>query len=776
MFVKMLRKDISRNKALSVTLCLFIILASTLVAGALQIISEISGAMDAFYEQAKPIHYMQMVSGDVDQKAIDEFSAKHELVQAQQTVELLGIDNSCLYYGDNPEAYADSVMENSFVTQSSTFDFLLDENNRPASIGPGQVGAPVYAVDAYGLAVGDKISIKDGSFEMHFTVACFIRDSQMNASLVSSKRFLINEADYERLRANTGEPEYLIEFLLTDRSKTGEFDADYLAANLPSGITITYSVLQLMNAMTGGLSAVVLILAGLLLIVAALICLRFTILATLEEEYREIGVMKAIGLAPSHIGKLYRAKYFVLGALSCAIGFLLSLAFSELFTQSVSLYMGKAALSAWKLLLPLLGVLFVFALIAGFCSFVLRRLRKVSVVDAIRGTNAAGAGNRRVLSLHKSRFPNVNILLGVRDAINRLRNYGTPLVVFALCTFLIVVPVNFLNTLRSPEFIGYTGVGLCDVLITLRHSENMEERYALVLETVAADEDVSLCAGRVTANYRTLTAGGKYENISIQSGDFSLFAIPYLEGGAPTTETEIALSLINAREYGKTVGDSMEVLVGDEPVRLTVCGIYQDLTNGGKSAQAHLPYQPDKVLWYTVVLDFTKTADIAQKTTGYSELFAPAKVTGIEGYRSQTFASTIEQLKAVTLAVSAFSLVVGAGVTALFLKLILAKDRRHIQIMKGLGFTSAHIRTQYLAAVALSLFAGLLLGTVAANTVGELLVGALMGTLGAGKISFVVSPLQAFVICPALLMAAVTATTLLSTRAIRQCGNYMATE
>lgn len=517
MLTKMLRKDIGRNKAITIILCLFVTLAAMLFAGAFSIISEMIGAMDDFYDKASPLHYMQMVAGAIDQKALDDFSKNSKLVQTQQTLETLGIDNGNIYYGDNSEPYANSVMENSFVTQSPYFDFLLDENNRLVSVGPGQIAAPLYAMDAFGLQLGDSLSVKDGGFEMSFTVVCFVRDSQMNHSLVSSKRFVVSAEDYDRLKAHTGEIEYLIEFQLTDLSKTGEFDAEYLAAGLPSGVAITFSMIQLMNAMTGGLAAVIFILAGFLLIVIALVCLRFTIMAALEEEYREIGVMKAIGLAPKKIGELYKMKYYLLGAVSCLIGFMLSFVFSSLFTQSVTLYMGKAAVSVWTFLLPLLGALAVFAMMIGSCTVVLRRIRKVSVVEAIRGTDSNGKQGRKAFPVYKGRFRSVNISIGTRDVVNRLQSYVMPIFVFTLCAFLMVVPVNFLNTLQSPDFVGYTGVGYCEAVITLRYSDDIDERYAMVLDTLADDKDVSAYASRVTANYKVQNLDGKYENISIQN-------------------------------------------------------------------------------------------------------------------------------------------------------------------------------------------------------------------------------------------------------------------
>ena len=774
MFIKMLKKDIGKNKGINMTLFLFITLAAMLAAGACGIVAEIISSTDAFFEKSKPLHYMQMVTGEVDQKAINAFSEAHELVKEQQTLALLGIDNNYIYYGDNPEPYSGSNMENLFVPQSPKFDFLLDENNSVIKVEPGQIAAPIYAIDAYGLKKGDLIYIKRGNFEMQFTVIDFARDSQMNASLISSKRFLVNEKDYDRLRANIGEVEYIIEFLLTDPAKTGAFETDYLAAGLPSGIAITLPIIQMMNGMTVGLSVAVLVLASVMLIVIALVCLRFTVLTTLEEEYREIGVMKAIGLPPRLIAKLYKLKYYFLGTGACALGFLLSLAFSPLFTEGVALYMGKAEGSLLVFFLPMFGSLLVFAIIVGYCSSVFKKMRKISVVEAIRGTNAKRSG--KAFSIHKLHFGNINLSLGARDVFNRLRDYKTPIIVFTLCVFLIIVPMNFLNTLNAPSFIGYTGVGDCDALITLRYSGDIQERYNTVLSTLSADTDVAAYSERVTANYKTINPDGAYVNVSIQNGDFTKFPLPYAKGRAPVTDGEIALSLLNTREFIKNVGDNMEVMIDGMTYKLTVCGIYQDLTNGGKSAQANLPYKQENVLWYAVSLKFTEDADTILKIDAYNELFAPAKVISIERYQSETLASTVGEFENMTMVAFAVSIAVAILITALYIKMILSKDKGQITIMKGLGFNSSHIQSQYITALVLCLIIGTVFGTVAANTLGEGLIGLIMSAIGVSKISFVINPVFSFIICPAALLTAVILTILLSARAIQKCGNYIISE
>ena len=771
MFTKMLKKDIVKNKGINITLLLFIILAATLVAGAFSIIAETIGSMNTFLDKSKPLHYMQQgITSHVDQSEIDKFSKSNDLVDQQQTLEMLGIDNNYIYYGDNPEPYSNSVMENLFTTQSPKFDFLLDENNKIIKVNPGEIAAPLYAIDNYGLKAGDNIYIKYGDFEMEFVVKCFARDSQMNASLVSSKRFLVNESDYEILKANVGEVEYIIEFLLTDASKTSEFSAAYNHAGLPVGIEITLPIIKMMNAMTSGLPALALIMASLLLILIAMLCLRFTIMTTLEEEYREIGVMKAIGVKPKLIAKLYRSKYIMISAAACFAGFLLALVLSSLFTESVSLYMGKSDSGILKFFLPLAGAALVFAIITNYCSRVMKKLRGISVVDAIRGTFAV-SNAKKLFPVHKFKI-DTNLTLGLRDVVNRLRDYKMPILVFIMCAFLVIVPTNFLNTLKDPSFIGYTGIGECDAIITLRYTGDIEQRFSAVMNALKNDGDVSLYSERITASYKTINPDNELISIGIQNGDFTKFAVPYLSGKPPVAENEIALSLLNSKELDAKVGDTVKIIDGNKTYLLTVSGIYQDITNGGKSAQAHIEYKQENVLWYSVYVNFN-AVDAAAKIDKYNKLFAPAKVTGVEDYMSQTLNSTINQFESVTVVVSIISIIVAILITVLFIKMLLSKDKGQITIMKGLGFNSKHIKKQYISAMILCLITGVTIGVVLALTLGESFIGLLMSALGASKISFVIEPIMSFIVCPLSLLISITITTLLSSKAIKKFGNYI---
>lgn len=86
-------------------------------------------------------------------------------------------------------------------------------------------------------------------------IACFAeRHAQMNSMMASSKRFLVNETDYEAVKADgNAEEEYLIEFVLHDGTDTNSFGTSYAAEGLyADGPVITRPLIRMMNAMSDG--------------------------------------------------------------------------------------------------------------------------------------------------------------------------------------------------------------------------------------------------------------------------------------------------------------------------------------------------------------------------------------------------------------------------------------------------------------------------------------------------------------------------------------------
>ncbi|GIP30320.1 ABC transporter permease [Paenibacillus sp. J23TS9] len=756
MYYRIIRNDMLKSKVITLATMIFVSAAAMLVSLAAILVVNLSGALDMLMTQAKTPHFIQMHSGEVNTARLASFAEQNRNVDEFQVAEFLNIDGARIILGDR--SLTNSVQDNGFSIQNEKFDFLLDLDGNIIHVSDGELYVPISYMQDHTAKIGDKAFVSG----KEFTVAGFLRDSQMNSALASSKRFLLSTHDYAEIK-NLGSTEYLIEFRLKDMSALGAFETAYASAGLEAnGPTITYPLLKMLNALSDGMMIAVILLVSVLIVAIALMCIRFTLLAKIEEDYRAIGVMKAIGLRVSDIKHIYLAKYAAIAAVGSVIGYALSLMFKGLLLENIRLYMGDSEHSSLAPLFGLIGILLIFLAMMAYVNGVLRRFRTLSAAEAIRcGTSSETSAGTKRLRLSGNRWFNTNVFLGIKDVLSRKKLYATMLVVLVISSFIMIVPQNLYNTISSKSFIQYMGIGTYDMRMDVQQTDHISAKTSEIENSMKNDSAISKYVVLTTKTFKVKTENGSEENIKIELGDHSVFPIYYSKGRAPAAETEIALSALNADELSKKVGEHMTLITEGAEKTLTVSGIYSDITNGGKTAKAIFADNTADMMWSVICAELSDQSLVDQKTSEYKNRFAFAKVSDIDEFVAQTFGSTISSVKKASFASIVVALVITLLITLLFMKLLIAKDRYSIAVLKALGFTNSDIRAQYISRSVFVLIVGIILGTVLANTLGELLAGAVISSFGASTFTFAIHPLSAYLLIPFMMIGSVLIATII---------------
>lgn len=755
---KIIQRDIAGNKAVSFLTVLFITAAAMLLSLAGILVTNLFGSIDRLMADAKTPHFMQMHTGDVDFEELEAFAEGNSAVEDFQVLEFLNVGGEKIRLGENSLAL--SVQDNGFSVQSSRFDFLLDGNNRPAQPKDGELWVPVCYNRDYTVQAGDKAVINGKTF----VVTGFVRDSQMNSTLASSKRFVVSAGDYAQLK-EVGSVEYLIEFRLKDLSDLSEFESAYSASQMPAnGPTLSWPLFRMISAVSDGIMIAVILLVSVIVILIALLCIRFTLLAKIEDDYREIEVMKAVGIRVSDIQSIYLAVYAVLAAAGCIMGFLLSLALRGPLQESIRANLGESGNDGLSFLLGMAGTLLLFFFILFFIRRILKRFRRISPVQAIRqGSEQENVRGGKSLRLSKNRWLSANLFLAVKDIAARKRLYLTMLFVIILACFIMVVPQNLYHTISDSSFVTYLGVGRCDLRMDIQQTEELEEKAGSVGEYLKRDSAVETYAVFVTELFDQEQEDGTTEQIKVELGNHGAFPLQYVDGKLPSRDSDIALSVLYAEEMDKKVGDKMILLTDKGEKQLTVCGIYSDITNGGKTAKAAFQPGTREAAWSTVCVNLKQPGVLAEKTEEYSRKFPYAKVSGMEDYVTQTFGQTLRAVRTASVGAGFVAVVVTLLVILLFMKLLTAKDRYSIAVLKSVGFTGSDISRQYIWRSVLVVILGILLGSVLAGTLGERIAGAAISSLGAAAFQFTEDPLSSFVLSPVVLLFTALAATIAGT-------------
>ena len=217
-----------------------------------------------------------------------------------------------------------------------------------------------------------------------------------------------------------------------------------------------------------------------------------------------------------------------------------------------------------------------------------------------------------------------------------------------------------------------------------------------------------------TKTFRVKLADGSEERLKIELGDHSVFPLAYAKGHAPAAENEIAISVLNASEMGKTVGDVITLVIDGRETTLTVCGTYSDVTNGGKTAKAIFSAASADTMWSVITAELADPALLDEKIAEYADGFAFAKVSDIDDFIRQTYGGTISAIGKASYAAIGVALTLTVLITLLFMRMLVAKDRYAIAVMKAFGFTNADIQAQYVTRSVFVLIVGMVLGTLLA--------------------------------------------------------------
>ena len=466
MLTRLLKADLARGAVVATTLTALIALAATLMSAGTSLVVDSLSATSRLSTQAKLPDLVQMHAGTVDSETIDQWAATRSDIADHEVIKTLPVPRQELTI--NGRNQSESYREPAFVTSPEHLDLLLDDQGNPVDPRPGEVVLPIHYRAIEAADVGDTVTVTAGGRTTTLKVVGFARDAQMNAAMITSKRLVVSPEDFSALEQQISKPESLIEFTLAGSARPGTVINSYKEAGLPSnGINISASMIQLMNSLNTMLIVAVALVVAIVLAVVAILALRYTVLAAIESDLAQIAVLKAIGAPHSRIRSLYVIKYLTLSAVGATVGYAAGQPLAAQLEAPTTLYLGTPPRTIWSVGIPILTVLVLAAIIVGFTWLSLRRIGRISTIEALHsGTSASLRPRRQRWRLSSVRRLPVQVWLGAREALRP--SNALLLGVLALCTFTMVLPTNVSTTLSNPQIATYLGVGQADLRIDVR--------------------------------------------------------------------------------------------------------------------------------------------------------------------------------------------------------------------------------------------------------------------------------------------------------------------
>lgn len=733
MLKNLIWNDVRQNKLMSAAAVFFMSISAALLILTALLLTNLLGTIENLMDKAVVPDLLQMHAGAVNEEALDCFAQSRSEVKDWQLGRFLNLDNSRLILGGHN--MIDSTQDNGLSVQSGRFDFMLGMDGELPEVLPGEVYVPVCYRAKYALEVGDELTVGDE----RLTIAGFIRDAQMNAMMASSKRFLVNAADYERLSIQ-GQEEYLIEFLLKDGADLSAFQTAYADNGLPAnGPSITRPLIRMINALSDGMMIFILFLVSVIVLLISLLCIRFILSIQMERDRREVGMLKALGVGRRDIRRIYFAKYLLFSAAGALLGLAVALIAKEPMSRQLRELYGTAEQGAAMAIIAVLAALLTESIILFSIRHSLRKTDGMSALDALFQPQK----KRRIWTQY--------ILIGA---------------VTAACTFLMLVPSNLYNTISDASFVTYMGIGSGELRIDVRQRDDINgvtDQLATVLERDTRVEKYTVLK---TCSCPAILPDGSRVNMTVEAGNHLAFPVSYSAGTAPASEGEIALSALNAEELGLAVGDTLRLTVDGIESEYRVCSVYSDITNGGKTAKIGDVEIKTPVIWSVLYLSLKPNVDEEAWMEQYRAM--GVDIVNISDYVQDTYTQTISQLQLASRVIIGIGVAVIAVVLALFSRLIVEQNRYSISLRKALGFTGGECEREYFVGAMSPAVAGAAAGLLLGCFCGEALCALVLKSFGADGFRFVINPAQVLAAIPSIVLGAAALAIWVGVTGIRQ--------
>ena len=764
MYLNILKRDLKRKKTMNVILLIFVLLSAMFMASSVNNIMAVTTGLDTFFDKAGMADHYVLAYDDENNSLEKAFDNLDDTIEYRREE---------LFYsmGSNVEVNGEILKDLDKVSLVMSVDereltYFSPDNKEITQVEKGKAYVSGQFASKANLEVGDKFTLIIGDHRLELEYIGRAKDALLGSDFMGNARFILNDSDYKYLaedeKAKSGAGSvYYITATDTDavESAIGESGSILLSAD-NSTVKTTYIMSMIVAAL--------LLIVSLFLIIVSFVVLKHTIGFTIAEEFREIGVMKAIGLNNSSIRALYLIKYFAITLVGAAIGFALSIPFSEFMLKSVStsMYLG----SENSIMVGFLCSVAVVLITLFFCWRSTKKIKKLSPVDAVRnGQTGERFRKKSLMHLKKSKLSSTTFL-AANDITSAPKKYSIITVVFSILILLVMILANTANTLNSEKLLFLLGCTESDVYFT-NPDISMEILNPDVDTQVLIDDEIAEIEKTLKENNipgsvhmettysTTVIVDGEKSGVIFQHcPDTKASDYTYGEGVAPENENEVALSYLTAEKLGVGVGDKITIVAGEEEHECMVTALFQTFQQLGTVCRLHEDFDVSELSTsgaFFFQIDFDDNpdeAEIENRIEKIKEIYDTNQAFNCADFVKDCTgaADTINSVKNMLLIIV---LLVVILVAVLMERSFISAEKSEIALMKAIGFSNKSIIWHHtlrfaLVAVASSVFAGLLCIPLT-----KLAMDPIMKVMGAvSGVSYEIAPLEIFGLYPAILV------------------------
>lgn len=651
----------------------------------------------------------------------------------------------------NGKSNSNSVMLE--VYDPADLDFrILDETGSgyiesPELLKEGEMYLPVCYSTSFQCKVGEKITFKTMKRTVTYTVKGFFEDPFMGSSMMGVKTLLVSDADMEAMRKSIQEKtaDSFSEGMLLNIFRKENSNLSYLefqqALNMDTGVTgyawlsmgtgqaIGY-MLILINIFSGSLFVFII-----LLLIITMIIMNHSIGSSIEMEYVNLGILKAMGYHQGKLKHILMLQYFLGAVLGAVLGVPLAIPVIKAVNQITTPVVGiltpnqLAFVPCFGALLGIMGILLLFIWLK------LRKLKEITPVQAISGgKESIWFSSRLEMPIRKK---GMSLWLAFRQLTSNGKQYISAGVITGLLVFFMIMMGHM------DAWMGEDGKEFARVFDATEYD----------LWVHCYNDEIQGEVDRTIESYSGIEQKYHMQNVYLMLDGCQIMCFiceapeeiqSVLEGRTCLYDNEILITEFVADDLKLQIGDTVTVAANDKKEEYMISGIYQcanDMGNNFSMNKAGYERIGNQNLGEAYCLkDPEKSEEIAEKLNEvYGEELTVSVNNGFQGMNS-----IVSAVNAISVLVYVLAVIFALVVISLVCGKMFARERQDYGIYKAMGFVSANLRLQFALRFMLVSLLGSILGVLLTVLLMNKCFGLLLSYVGVSQIETEIDWLSVF--------------------------------
>lgn len=590
-----LRGNMRRNKGVHISVFVLMLIISLAFCS---VLSYYTNSIRRDSEAMDEVGYGDMLAALYGESRLDAYGTSADIIaenigkcDAVQEVKTTDVVYLMLKDCNGKGGNSSSFVLNGTNSVLSFDQFGADNKMTDRRLEKGEVSVPFSFMGMYDCKIGDTVELGNDNGSYTFKVASFFEDPYMGSSVMGIKTILISDEDFEDFMAKAAEDHRsgleddkrsfeLSKLIIIDK-KPGldltemEFEKGLNnVSDFASYCWITLSKEQAgsyMLLMTKVFSAVLLVFVVLLL-VAAMIVLGHNIGSSIEMDFVNIGILKAVGMTNASVKLSLLAGYMCTVAAGLFAGIPLSIPILRIINNATRSSSGLEVSSDINVGFVLCVILAILLLVAAFIMFKTKKISEATPIKAIRGGRDS-VHFSSILKLPVS-GKKLGLSLAYRQFISEKKQYIAAIVVTAILAMFMILMNDVVRWFNSQNM-------LVDMFSVTKYdltASFVDEAAQKNIENVIS-EHTGYRKYQMDSEYLLLDDVQMYCYIV---GDPDMINT-IRKGRTCTYDNEILITQYVADGFHLNIGDTVTVKRGGVAREMVISGIYDSANDVGKN-------------------------------------------------------------------------------------------------------------------------------------------------------------------------------------------------